>query len=210
MILARKFRIIREIGRGAYGVVYSAQVIAPFPPLKVDDFVAIKSIAAARVATPEDREKLDSEIAIMNSLEHPNLVKLYCVERSRNHFYLVMEFCGAGDLMTYLRSFQFGIPEPTIRNIAHQIATGLHVLHDHRIVHRDLKPQNILISSRGSSVTLKIADFGFARFLRPSDLAETICGSPMYMAPEIQFGQKYGASVDMWSLGVILYELVCL
>lgn len=89
-----------------------------------------------------------------------------------------------------------------------QIGAGLEVLSSHRIIHRDLKPENILLSSLENDPILKIADFGLSRMLNPDDFAETVCGSPFYMAPEILQFQKYDAKVDMWSLGAILFELL--
>lgn len=209
-MLARKFKILGEIGRGAFGTVYSAEVVGPYPGLNIHDRVAIKAILGSRIAALEEREKLESEIAVMKSLNHRNIVKLYGVERTASHYYLIMESCNGGDLMKYLQSCKASPDESLIYNYATQIASGLSYLHSHDIVHRDLKPHNILIVNESGEITLKIADFGFARFLKPADLTDTVCGSPMYMAPEIQFGQKYSTNVDIWSTGVILYELICL
>ena len=209
-MLARRFKIVEEIGRGAYGTVYSAEVVAAYPGLSVGDMVAVKAISMTRISMQEEREKLECEIAVMRSLHHKNIVKLYGVERTNSHYYLIMEHCSGGDLMKFLHGCTTRPDESLIRNYLGQIASGLYYLHLHDIVHRDLKPHNILLTKIGSETVLKIADFGFARFLKPADLAETLCGSPMYMAPEIQFGQKYSNNVDMWSVGVMLYELVCL
>lgn len=209
-MLARRFKILDELGRGAFGTVYSAEVVAPYPGLQIHAHVAVKAISMTRITASEEREKLESEISVMKSLDHKNIVKLYGVERTHTHYYLIMEQCNNGDLMSYLQSLKSPPDGSLIRNYATQIASGLSYLHSHDIVHRDLKPHNILLAVQNGEITLKIADFGFARFLKPTDVTSTICGSPMYMAPEIQFGQKYGTNVDMWSTGVILYELICL
>ncbi|XP_020675984.1 serine/threonine-protein kinase ATG1c isoform X2 [Dendrobium catenatum] len=89
-----------------------------------------------------------------------------------------------------------------------QLASGLYVLRENNLVHRDLKPQNLLLSSSNENSVLKIADFGFARSLQPRGLAETLCGSPLYMAPEIMQLKKYDAKADLWSVGTILFQLV--
>lgn len=89
-----------------------------------------------------------------------------------------------------------------------QLANGLQVLHENNLIHRDLKPQNLLLSTTDDNSVLKIADFGFARYLQPLGLAETLCGSPLYMAPEIMQLQKYDAKADLWSVGAILFQLV--
>ncbi|OHS99763.1 hypothetical protein TRFO_33724 [Tritrichomonas foetus] len=220
--------IRKEIGRGAYGTVYSAILLKPFPPLEKGAKVAIKSIPTSRITTPHEKEKLEMEINLMATLDHPNIVKLYGVEKTTSHYYLILECCDGGDLYNYIHMHEGGFPENIVRDFASQIASGLFYLHAHQIVHRDLKPHNILISrnsfnsptknvnlnenrinfQNSNKITLKIADFGFARFLRPCDLATTVCGSPVYMAPEIQFGSQYSSNVDMWSLGIILFELI--
>ena len=208
-IVAGKFKIEQEIGRGAYATVYSATLVQPYPPLDAGASVAIKSISTSRISSSTEKEKLENEISLMMSLDHPNIVKLYGVERLHSYYFLVMEFCNEGDLIHYIHNFGSSISEETVSDFAAQIGQGLKYLHKNQIIHRDLKPHNILLSKGDNGkMVLKIADFGFARFLRPSDLAETICGSPVYMAPEIQFGTHYSSKVDMWSLGVILYELV--
>ena len=210
--LTNFFSIKNEIGRGAYGTVYLAILTKPFPPLKSGAKVAIKSIPVNRITTPQEKEKLDNEIRLMSKLDHPNIVKFYGVQKSNSNIYLILEFCNGGDLFNFMNSNKDSqISEDTICEIASQITNGLLYLHSHQIVHRDLKPHNILVSrdeKNYDKFTLKIADFGFARFLRPCDLATTVCGSPVYMAPEIQYGIQYSSNVDMWSLGIILYELI--
>ncbi|XP_043701702.1 serine/threonine-protein kinase ATG1c-like isoform X2 [Telopea speciosissima] len=89
-----------------------------------------------------------------------------------------------------------------------QLAAGLQVLRENNLIHRDLKPQNLLLFTNDNHSVLKIADFGFARSLQPRGLAETLCGSPLYMAPEIMQLQKYDAKADLWSVGAILFQLV--
>ncbi|MCL7029827.1 hypothetical protein MKW94_014223 [Papaver nudicaule] len=89
-----------------------------------------------------------------------------------------------------------------------QLAAGLQILRQNNLIHRDLKPQNLLLTTNDNHAVLKIADFGFARSLQPRGLAETLCGSPLYMAPEIMQLQKYDAKADLWSVGAILFQLV--
>lgn len=244
------FTFGKEIGRGAYGTVFIATIKKPYPPLQAGSLVAIKSISTSRITSQQEKEKLETEISLMSKLNHPNIVKLYGVEKTSSHYYLILEYCNGGDLYQFMKTLKRSPKEKTtsyisattnyeiinysnyfsteesIRDFASQIASGLYYLHSHQIVHRDLKPHNILISrtksnqnssgrrlssgfnDKSEKITLKIADFGFARFLRPSDLATTVCGSPVYMAPEIQFGNQYSSNVDMWSLGIILYELI--
>nr|GMC97587.1 serine/threonine-protein kinase ATG1c-like isoform X2 [Ipomoea batatas] len=122
--------------------------------------------------------------------------------------YIVLEYCRGGDLSMYLQKRHGRIPETTAKHFMQQLASGLQVLRENNLIHRDLKPQNLLLSTNDENSILKIADFGFARSLQPRGLAETLCGSPLYMAPEIMQLQKYDAKADLWSVGAILFQLV--
>ncbi|XP_054551414.1 serine/threonine-protein kinase ULK1 isoform X3 [Talpa occidentalis] len=128
-----------------------------------------------------------------------------------NSVYLVMEYCNGGDLADYLHAMRT-LSEDTIRLFLQQIAGAMRVLHSKGIIHRDLKPQNILLSNPGgrranpNNIRVKIADFGFARYLHSNMMAATLCGSPMYMAPEVIMSQHYDGKADLWSLGTIVYQ----
>ncbi|XP_057570832.1 serine/threonine-protein kinase ULK2 isoform X2 [Hippopotamus amphibius kiboko] len=128
-----------------------------------------------------------------------------------NSVFLVMEYCNGGDLADYLQA-KGTLSEDTIRVFLRQIAAAMRVLHSKGVIHRDLKPQNILLSyasrRRASigGVRLKIADFGFARYLHSNMMAATLCGSPMYMAPEVIMSQHYDAKADLWSIGTVVYQ----
>ncbi|XP_021713926.1 serine/threonine-protein kinase ATG1t-like isoform X2 [Chenopodium quinoa] len=120
---------------------------------------------------------------------------------------LVFEFCDGGNLASYIRRHG-GVQEQIARDFLYQLGTGLSIMRSHQIVHRDLKPQNILLSSSDSNTFLKIADFGLSRVLHSGDHAETVCGSPLYMAPEVLGFQRYDDKVDLWSIGAIFFELL--
>lgn len=95
-----------------------------------------------------------------------------------------MEYCEEGDLAQYLRKNRL-MKENQARNLLQQLSSALKILWENNLIHRDLKPQNLLLQSNGKDLILKIADFGFARYVEPSDLAETLCGSPLYMVKRI-------------------------
>uniref|UniRef100_A0A2K6UHL5 non-specific serine/threonine protein kinase n=1 Tax=Saimiri boliviensis boliviensis TaxID=39432 RepID=A0A2K6UHL5_SAIBB len=144
-------------------------------------------------------------------LQHENIVALYDVQELPNSVFLVMEYCNGGDLADYLQ-VKGTLSEDTIRVFLHQIAAAMRILHSKGIIHRDLKPQNILLSyanrrkSSVSAIRIKIADFGFARYLHSNMMAATLCGSPMYMAPEVIMSQHYDAKADLWSIGTVIYQ----
>ncbi|KAK7913522.1 hypothetical protein WMY93_013733 [Mugilogobius chulae] len=117
------------------------------------------------------------------------------------NIYLILEWCSGGDLSRFIRSRRI-LPERIARRFLQQIACALQFLHEKNISHLDLKPQNILLS--GS--VLKLADFGFAQYMSPWDEQSVLRGSPLYMAPEMVCRRQYDSRVDLWSVGVILYE----
>ncbi|CAN1353303.1 Serine/threonine-protein kinase ATG1a, partial [Linum perenne] len=133
-----------------------------------------------------------------------------------DRIYLILEYCDGGDLAQYIHRHG-KVSELVARHFMKQLGSlfysayiwsGLQVLQEKHLIHRDLKPQNLLLSSDEETPQLKIGDFGFARSLNPDDMADTLCGSPLYMAPEIIQNRKYDAKADLWSVGAILFQLV--
>ena len=118
-----------------------------------------------------------------------------------------MEYCAGGDLHNFIRK-QGPLPSKIAQHFMIELAKGLKFLYSHALVHRDLKPHNLLLVEFSPSSSLKIADFGFARHLNEAALADTLCGSPLYMAPEILRHNKYDAKADLWSVGTVLYEML--
>eukprot|EP00698_Gefionella_okellyi_P021219 TRINITY_DN6813_c0_g1_i1.p1 TRINITY_DN6813_c0_g1~~TRINITY_DN6813_c0_g1_i1.p1 ORF type:complete len:627 (-),score=92.98 TRINITY_DN6813_c0_g1_i1:153-2033(-) len=196
------YTIIQEIGSGSFATVFKARHNTS------GLYVAIKSIRRSRL-NPKLWTNLEAEITILKSFDHPNIVKLYAIESNDTHIFLILEYCGGGDLASFIRSRgSRPMPEALAKYFMRQLAAGLEFVHQLNVIHRDLKPSNLLLSEASESAVLKIADFGFARFMIEDGLAETLCGSPLYMAPEILRFQKYDAKADLWSVGVILFELL--
>ncbi|CAM0901573.1 unnamed protein product [Alopecurus aequalis] len=152
-------------------------------------------------------DSLDCELRFLAAVSHPNIVRLLDVIQTQGCLHLVMDLCEGGDLASYIHRTG-RVEERVARNFMRQFGAGLLVLRRHHIVHRDLKPENILLSSSGSDAILKISDFGLARVLRPGEYADTSCGTRLYMAPEVMLFQKYDDKVDLWSIGLILFELL--
>uniref|UniRef100_A0A8C8SEN9 non-specific serine/threonine protein kinase n=1 Tax=Pelusios castaneus TaxID=367368 RepID=A0A8C8SEN9_9SAUR len=192
------------IGHGAFAVVFRGR-----HRKKTDWEVAIKSINKKNLS--KSQILLGKEIKILKELQHENIVALYDVQEMPNSVFLVMEYCNGGDLADYLQA-KGTLREDTIRVFLQQIAAAMRILHSKGIIHRDLKPQNILLSyasrrkSSVSGIRIKIADFGFARYLHSNMMAATLCGSPMYMAPEVIMSQHYDAKADLWSIGTVIYQ----
>ncbi|XP_032354820.1 serine/threonine-protein kinase ULK2 isoform X3 [Camelus ferus] len=192
------------VGHGAFAVVFRGR-----HRQKTDWEVAIKSINKKNLS--KSQILLGKEIKILKELQHENIVALYDVQELPNSVFLVMEYCNGGDLADYLQA-KGTLSEDTIRVFLHQIASAMRVLHSKGVIHRDLKPQNILLSyanrrkSSVSGIRIKIADFGFARYLHSNMMAATLCGSPMYMAPEVIMSQHYDAKADLWSIGTVIYQ----
>lgn len=153
------------------------------------------------------RECLDCELNFLSKVRHPNIIRLLDVIQVDGCVFLVLEFCEGGDLSAFVRR-NGRLLEPVVRKFMMQIGEGLEVLHAHHIVHRDLKPENILLSTPSSEAILKIADFGLSRVVMPGEYTEMVCGSPLYMAPEVLRFGNYNDKADLWSIGAICFELL--
>ncbi|CAM9697179.1 unnamed protein product [Scytosiphon promiscuus] len=195
-----EFTLVGHLGEGSFATVFLAR------QRETGREFAMKAISRARVQG-KLQENLESEISILKSFRHGNIVELYDIKKTERHIYLVLEYCAGGDLRALIRK-EGKLTEASARHFMRHLGSGLHFLWSKNLVHRDLKPQNLLLTRQGLDATLKIADFGFARHLAQASMAETICGSPLYMAPEILQGHKYGAKADLWSVGAILFEML--
>ena len=192
----QKYCVLEMIGEGSFGKVYKGR------RRYTGQIVALKFISK-RGKSKKDTRNLRSEIEILRKLNHENIILMLDAFETRKEFVVVTEFA-QGELFQILED-DTRLPEPEVRKIARQLVKALHYLHSHRIIHRDMKPQNILISSDGR---VKLCDFGFARAMSAQTaMVTSIKGTPLYMAPELVQEQPYNHTADLWSLGVILYEL---
>ncbi|BDA40985.1 probable serine/threonine-protein kinase 36 [Coccomyxa sp. Obi] len=184
------------IGEGSFGKVYKGR------RKYTGQTVAMKFILKHN-KSEKDIVSLRQEIEILRGLRHENIIQMLDDFETPEEFCVVTEFA-QGELFEVLEDDKT-LPEEEVRNIAKQLVRALHYLHSHRIIHRDMKPQNVLIGANGC---VKLCDFGFARAMSCSTLVVTsIKGTPLYMAPELVQEQPYNHTADLWSLGVILYEL---
>jgi len=165
-------------------------------------------VAVKKIKKKKWTHNIQSEINILKELSHTHVVQLFDQEVDKaGDVYLFFEYCDGGDLHQYIRARKV-LRETEAADFMMQLSSGLEYLHSRNLTHRDLKPQNLLLFSKQHPIVLKIADFGFARYLPEADLAETLCGTPLYMAPEILARKSYNSKVDLWSAGAILYQMV--
>ena len=194
------FDIDRKVGSGSFAKVYRAT------HQRTKRIVAIKAVDKRKLNV-KHQQNLESEIKIMRRFQHRNLVRLLGTYSGPRHMYLVMEYCGGGDLASAIRRYGPLPEQPTVCRLMGQLAAGLQFLWTRNLIHRDIKPQNILMTG-GLDSTLKIADFGFARYLGAASLAQTACGSPLYMAPEVLRRETYNGKADLWSVGCVMFEML--
>jgi tRNA A-37 threonylcarbamoyl transferase component Bud32 len=198
------YEVARRIGRGGMGIVYLAQ------DTMLDRSVAIKMLAPKYTRDTQQRERLKREARLAAKFSHPGIATVYALEEFGNSIYIVSEYVSGLTLHQIMKSNQLDFSQ--ILDIAVQIARALTAAHEQGIIHRDLKPENIV---RTESGILKILDFGLAR-VEPKDGAAsdtrltrrgTFLGTPAYASPEQLLGLETDRRTDMFSLGVILYEL---
>lgn len=193
------YDVERTLGKGNFAVVK----LARHRVTKTQ--VAIKIIDKTRLDS-SNLEKIYREVQLMKLLNHPHIIKLYQVMETKDMLYIVTEFAKNGEMFDYLTS-NGHLSENEARKKFWQILSAVEYCHNHHIVHRDLKTENLLLDG---NMDIKLADFGFGNFYKPGEPLSTWCGSPPYAAPEVFEGKEYeGPQLDIWSLGVVLYVLVC-
>jgi serine/threonine protein kinase len=193
-----QFSLKRLLGEGSYAAVYLGREIEGGRP------VAVKVIDKKIFSNAYNVKNIQSEIDIMKKVNHPNIVQLHDIYQTTNNMYIVTELCQQGDLLHLLRQRR-RLPEKEAMGYLRDILEGAKYLHKSGIIHRDLKPANILLKD-GSC---KISDFGFAKSLNSEEaVMKSIVGTPLYMSPQILKKGRYTAKSDLWSIGLIYYEML--
>ncbi|XP_033882707.1 serine/threonine-protein kinase D2-like [Acipenser ruthenus] len=186
------------LGSGQFGVVYGGK------HRKTGRDVAVKVIDKLRFPTKQESQ-LRNEVAILQSLRHPGIVNLECMFETPEKVFVVMERLH-GDMLEMILSSERGrLPEKLTKFLITQILSALRHLHFKNIVHCDLKPENVLLASADPFPQVKLCDFGFARIIGEKSFRRSVVGTPAYLAPEVLLNQGYNRSLDMWSVGVIMY-----
>ena len=232
MLINNTISISDKIGKGSYGSVYLGKDI------NTNKLYAIKKISKELLISSTNQTRINNEIYILKHLpSHPNIIKFYDVVQTLSNIYLIFDYCNGGSLNNALDSqkkvHNCPFDEKRTRYIVKSIVNGLLCLNKNNIVHRDIKLDNILLNYKSYedlqkgdvlNAEIKIIDFGFARYLFNDELASTIVGTPLFMDPNIlSFATKdsstkesfkeenscqYDHKVDIWSLGIIVYELL--
>jgi serine/threonine protein kinase/Tfp pilus assembly protein PilF len=193
------YKIIEKLGEGGMGVVYLAE------DTKLKRQVAIKFLPPQMAVNNEERARFKIEAQAAAALNHPNITQIYAIEEANENIFLTMEYVKGQELKEEVRSRKLEVKE--VIEIASQIAKGLQAAHEKEIVHRDIKTSNIMITNDGQ---VKIMDFGLAKLSGTGDLTKTssTLGTTAYMSPEQVRGEVVDKRSDIWSFGVVLFEML--
>lgn len=197
------FEIIKELGSGSFGRVF----LATHKVTKVD--YAIKAIDKKNKANLEGKPYFRREIEIMYKLFHPNCVRLYGNFEDETNCYFIMEYIANGNLYHKIsKERQTGLDNYTVASILYDMISAIHYLHSMSppIIHRDIKPENVLLTEEGVA---KLTDFGWSNYIEFSgEQRSTFCGTPIYLAPEMITNEGHDEHVDIWCLGVLMFEML--
>jgi serine/threonine protein kinase/dienelactone hydrolase len=199
-ILRGKYRILGELARGGMGVVYTAE------DLKLKRTVALKFLSPELTCEPEAQERFVHEAQAASELDHPNICTVHEIDETEGgQMYIAMAYYRGESLRERIKRGPLGVEEALV--FAVQLARGLEKAHQRGIIHRDIKPANILVTEDG---VVKIVDFGLARLARGTRVTKTgtTMGTVAYMSPEQAQGQEVDQRTDLWSAGVVLYEML--
>ena len=194
-----EYEIKEKLGEGAYGAVYKVQQ-------KTTNFLrAVKALKRKHVHSAS----FSNEIAVLRTIDYPNIIKLFDCYYDDNYYYMVEEYCSGGDLFDYIQD-QVSFSERKAAIIFKQLISAVNHLHKKKIVHRDLKPENIVFinTTNQDDIFIKIIDFGTSVSIKNEDILTQELGTIYYIAPEV-FKNNYNEKADIWSCGIILYTMLC-
>lgn len=190
------FVIQRTLGTGSFGRVHLVRSVHN------GRFYAIKVLKKARIVKMKQVEHTNDERRMLKIVDHPFLIRMWGTFQDAKNLFMVMDYVEGGELFSLLRRSQ-RFPNQVAKFYAAEVVLALEYLHAQDIIYRDLKPENILLDRNGH---IKITDFGFAKEVH--DVTWTLCGTPDYIAPEVVSTKAYNKSVDWWSLGILIYEML--
>ncbi len=197
-IVAERYRVVALAGRGGMGEVYRAE------DLKLGQIVAIKFLPESLSKDASVLARFHSEVRIARQVSHPNVCRMFDIGETDGVTFLTMEYVDGEDLASLIRRIGRLSPDKATE-IARQICAGLAAAHDRGVIHRDLKPANIMLDGSGK---VRVTDFGLAAIAASIQGAEVHAGTPAYMAPEQLAGKEVTVKSDLYSLGLVLYEIL--
>ena len=195
------YEVKEEIGKGRFGMVCKGKNKA------TGRIVAIKSMDKKEMRI-EDLELVKTEMDVLKISQHPNIIKLYDIFENEDFIYIIMEYCGGGDLFSYIKKRGFKLQEERACEIIHKICVAVYFMHSYGIIHRDLKPENILMTDSTDHADIRLLDFGLSKIIGPGEKCAEPFGTISYAAPELLQGKCYDKAVDSWSIGIITYLLL--
>lgn len=198
--IAKKYHLGKKLGSGACGTVYL-----------VHDFRTCKAYALKHIKKnllmEKKSDKTLNEANIMRSLTHPCVVQMFDITNTRDSVYFTLELMKGGELLARIQEKHY-LSEDISKFFFYQMCHAIEYLHKQKITHRDLKPDNILLATTDDHTLLKISDFGLSKLIKNNSVLKTLCGTPLYVAPEVLLTEgrgEYTEKVDIWSLGVVLF-----
>lgn len=199
--ITSKYHIGKTLGSGASGIVFLVHNIETCQPY------ALKFYKRNILVDKKSKEAALNEAKIMRKLKHPCVVEMVDIMETPESMFLTFELMAGGDLLNRIQKNSF-ISENLSKLIFYQICHAIKYLHDRRITHRDIKPDNILLATEDNETLVKVTDFGLSKLVQSNTAMRTLCGTPLYVAPEILVTNGMGVyteKVDVWSLGVVLF-----
>ena len=196
------FQIIKELGAGSFGHVY----LVKHKVTKAE--YAIKAIDKRNKTNQEEKPYFRREIEVMYKIHHPNVVKLYGHFEDNNYCYFIMEYISKGNVYGLIPSDKKKRINPkVVATLMKDVISAVYYLHNMNpiIIHRDIKPENVLLAD---NLVAKLTDFGWSNYMQEDEKRTTVCGTPIYLAPEIIKEQGHDEKVDIWCIGVLCFELI--
>lgn len=193
----------RKLGQGACGIVRLVYERLSCQPFAMKHIQMNQLSTGTATATP----RIMNEVLIMKRLEHPCIIKMFNIIDNGDSLFIFLEVMNGGDLLQRIINRK-RLSENLSKLYFLQIVCAVKYLHDQNITHRDLKPDNILLESKDDETLIRISDFGLSKFLCNESVMRTLCGTPLYVAPEVLITggrSTYNRKVDIWSLGVVLF-----
>lgn len=190
------FQIMRTLGTGSFGRVHLVRSVHNHR------YYAIKVLKKAQVIKMKQMEHTNDERRMLKLVEHPFLIRMWGTFQDSRNLFMIMDYIEGGELFSLLRKSQ-RFPNPVAKFYSAEVILALEYLHSHNIIYRDLKPENILLDRNGH---VKLTDFGFAKEVET--VTWTLCGTPDYIAPEVITTKPYNKSIDWWSLGILIFEML--